>query len=77
MSAELKRSTIYLEPSLYRAVKLKSAHTNRSMSDIVNDSLRIALAEDEEDLRAFETAAHEPQMTYEELLARLKADGKI
>ena len=77
MSVQQKRSTIYLDPDLHRAVKLKSAHTNRSISDIVNDSLRTALREDEEDLAAFEERAHEPAMSYEALLAKLKADGKI
>ena len=77
MSVQQKRSTVYLDPDLHRAVKLKSAHTNRSISDIVNDSLRTALREDEEDLAAFEERAHEPVMSYEALLAKLKADGKI
>lgn len=77
MSLSQKRSTIYLEPDLHRAVKLKSAHTNRTISDIVNESLRLALREDEEDLAAFETRALEPVMSYEALLSKLKADGKI
>lgn len=77
MSVQPKRSTIYLDPELHRAVKLKSAHTNRSISDIVNDSLRAALRDDEEDLAAFEERASEPVMSYEALLAKLKADGKI
>ncbi|MGI8811362.1 MAG: CopG family transcriptional regulator [Pyrinomonadaceae bacterium] len=77
MAAQQKRSTIYLEPDLHRAVKLKSAHTNRSISDIVNESLRAALREDEEDLSAFDERAAERVMSYEALLAKLKADGKI
>ena len=77
MATQQKRSTIYLEPDLHRAVKLKSAHTNRSISDIVNESLRAALREDEEDLAAFEERAGDPVMSYEALLAKLKADGKI
>ena len=77
MAVELKRATVYIEPELHRAVRLKSAHTNRTISDIVNESLRLALAEDEEDLRSFDEHANEPLMTYEELLTKLKADGKI
>ena len=77
MATQPKRSTIYLDPELHRAVKLKSAHSNRSISDIVNDSLRSALREDEEDLAAFEERAPEPVMSYEALLSKLKADGKI
>ncbi|MEP6787492.1 MAG: CopG family transcriptional regulator [Acidobacteriota bacterium] len=77
MALQTKRSTIYLDPELHKAVRLKSAHTNRSISDIVNDSLREAFGEDEEDLNAFEKRASEPVMSYEALLAKLKADGKI
>lgn len=77
MAVELKRATIYIEPELHKAVRLKSAHTNRTISNIVNESLRLALAEDEDDLCSFDEHANEPLMTYEELLAKLKADGKI
>ena len=77
MATELKRATIYIEPELHRAVRLKSAYTNRTISDIVNESLRLALAEDEEDLAAFEERAGEKNVSYEEFLAKLKADGKI
>lgn len=77
MAIQTKRATIYLEPALHQAVRLKSAHTNRTISDIVNDSLREALREDEEDLRAFDERADEPNISYEDFLAKLKADGKI
>lgn len=77
MAVQQKRSTIYLEPDLHKAVKLKAAHTNRSISDIVNESLRTALREDQEDLEAFEERASELVMSYEALLKKLKADGKI
>jgi hypothetical protein len=77
MAVELKRATIYIEPELHRAVRLKSAHTNRTISDIVNESLRVALGEDQEDLEAFEKRAAEPVISYETFLAKLKADGKI
>ena len=77
MAVEHKRATIYLEPDLYRAVRIKSAHTNRTISDIVNESLRNALSEDQEDIDAFEKRASEPVISYEALLAKLKADGKI
>ena len=77
MAVELKRATVYIEPELHKAVRLKSAHTNRTISDIVNESLRVALAEDEEELRAFKERADEPNISYEEFLAKLKADGKI
>jgi len=71
------RSTLYLDPALHRALRLKAAILHRSMSDIVNDAIRAALREDEEDLAVFDERAAEPRITYEELLAQLKADGTL
>jgi len=72
-----KRATVYLEPELHTALKVKAAHTERSMSELVNDAVRESLREDQEDLQAFADRAVEPVMTYEALLADLKAHGKI
>ena len=72
-----KRSTVYFDADLRAALRLKSAHSQRSMSDIVNDAVRAALAEDQEDLAAFEDRVAEPTMSYEALLDDLKAHGKL
>ena len=72
-----KRSTIYFEPELHKALRIKAANTERSISDLVNDAIRQALREDQEDLAAFEDLAAEPTITYEALLEDLKAHGKI
>jgi hypothetical protein len=56
---------------------MKSAVTNQSISDIVNESLLESLREDQEDLAAFDERADEPNVSYEEFLSKLKADGKI
>ena len=77
MSESAKRSTIYLDPDLHRALRLKAIHTGRSMSDLVNESVRMAFREDQEDLSAFDERVKEPEMTYEALLNDLKAHGKI
>jgi len=74
---EARRSTIYFDPELHRALRVKAAHTRQSMSDLVNDAVRMALREDQEDLAAFDERGHEPTMTYEALLKDLKAHGKI
>ena len=72
-----KRATVYFEPALHRAIRLKAAHTNRSISEIVNDAVRLALQEDGEDLAAFEERVAEPLLSYEALLKDLKAHGKL
>lgn len=77
MSDTAKRSTIYLDPALHHALRIKAVHTHRSMSDLVNEAVRMALREDREDLAAFDERAGEPAMSYEELLKDLRAHGKI
>ena len=77
MSGLSKRTTIYLDPALHKALRLKSAETSRSVSDVVNDAVRHALAEDAEDLAAFEQRAREPLISFEALLKDLKRHGKI
>jgi predicted DNA binding CopG/RHH family protein len=75
--AEAVRSTVYLEPDLHRALRLKSAHSRKSMSEIVNDAVRQALREDEADLAAVRSRAKEKALSYEDFLAKLKADGTL
>lgn len=77
MSESAKRSTVYFSPDLHRALRIKAADTQRTMSDLINDAVRMALREDQEDLAAFVERQAEPVMTYEELLRVLKAHGKI
>jgi hypothetical protein len=77
MSESTKRSTIYFEPNLHRALRVKAAHTQRTVSELVNDAVRIALREDQEDLAAFDERRNESTISYEELLKDLKAHGKI
>jgi len=72
-----KRATVYFEPALHQAIRLKAAHTHQSISDIVNNAVRLALLEDEEDLAAFAERIAEPEISYEALLKELKADGKL
>jgi plasmid stability protein len=72
-----KRATVYFEPDLHKAIRVKAAHTHRSISEIVNDAVRMALREDQEDLAAFEDRVAEPEISYEALLKDLKAHGKL
>lgn len=77
MTDALKRSTIYFDPQLHAALRLKAAHSNRTISGLVNDAVRAALAEDQEDLATFEDRAAEPGISHEALLKELKAHGKL
>ncbi len=77
MSNTSIRATVYFEPDLHRALRLKAAHTRRPISDLVNEAVRRVLQEDQEDMAAFEERIKEPLLSYEELLKDLKKHGKL
>jgi hypothetical protein len=77
MTAQTKRATIYFDPDLHRALRLKAAETSRTVTDLVNAAVREALAEDAEDLASFEARAAEPLVSYESLIKKMKKDGRL
>jgi predicted transcriptional regulator len=76
MSKLSKRSTVYFEPELHQALRIKAASTHRSLSAVVNEAVRLVFREDREDLHAFEDRAGEATMSYEDLLDELKRHSK-
>ena len=72
-----KRTTIYLEPALHKALQLKSIETSKSISALVNQAIRDALAEDAQDIVACDERTGEPVVSYAEMVKRLKNDGRI
>ena len=77
MSDKSKRATIYLDPDLHRALKLKAVQMDRSISDLVGEAVRENLAEDAEDLAAFDSRTTEPNLDFEEVVRDLKKRGII
>ena len=77
MAAQTKRATIYFDPDLHKALRLKAVETNQSLSELVNGAVREALAEDAEDLAAFDDRVEEPAIPYDEMVMRLRKDGRI
>jgi hypothetical protein len=75
--AATKRSTVYLETSLHRALRVKSAETDASISELVNNAIRRSLAEDADDLAAFHGRAKEPRVSFESVVRDLKKRGKL
>lgn len=74
---EARRATVYFEPEIHRALKLKAASTDRSISDMVNEAVRFALVEDADDLAAFEERANEPEVDFESFVKSLRRRGQI
>jgi len=77
MAAQTKRATIYLDPDLHKALRLKALETSRSMSELVNEAIKEAIAEDAEDFGAFDERAGEPLVSYDQMVKRLREDGRI
>ena len=73
----VSKATLYLDDDLHRALRLKAAETRESMSELVNDALRVLLAEDLEDVTDWQQRRSERTVSYEEFLKQLAADGTI
>ena len=73
----MKRSTIYFEEDLHKALKLRSAECSMPVSELVNDAVRSALSEDAEDLEAFREREHEGVVNFEAFVNKLKKNGKL
>lgn len=72
-----KRATVYFDPELHRALRMKAAETERSISDLVNEAVRATLAEDASDFEAFEAREAEVDYSFEDVVRDLKRRGKI
>jgi hypothetical protein len=72
-----RRATVYLDPDLHRALRVKAAQTDQSISDLVNNAVRQNLAEDAEDLAAYRARAKEPSLDFEKVLKDLRRRGKL
>jgi len=72
-----KRATVYFDPDIHRALRLKAATSDRSISDMVNDAVKLSLSEDAEDLAAFDERKREPNLDFEQFVKALKRRGKL
>jgi hypothetical protein len=77
MATSQKRATVYFDPALHKALRVKAAETDRSLSDIVNEAVKLSLLEDAEDLAAFEERANEPSLAFEDVVKNLRRSGSI
>jgi len=72
-----KRSTIYFDAEIHRALRLKAAAADQSISDVVNEAVRQTLSEDASDLEVFETRRREPSLDFQEVVLRLRRSSKL
>ena len=77
MKTSVKRATIYLDEELHKALRMKTAVTSKTISELVNDAVRYSLIEDEADLSAYRERINEPAVSYEQFVKELKARGRI
>lgn len=73
----MSKATLYLDEAVHKALRIKAAETQQTMSDLVNDALRAALREDLEDITDWKERRKEKTLSYDELLEQLKVDGTI
>jgi plasmid stability protein len=71
------RTSIYFDESLHQALRMKAAVSGQSVSDLVNEAVKLSLAEDATDFAALDSRANEPTMSFESVVADLQRRGKI
>jgi hypothetical protein len=72
-----KRATVYFEPDVHRALRLKAAASDRSISEMVNDAVRASLAEDADDLASFSDRKKDKSISFDTFVQGLKRRGRI
>ena len=72
-----RRATVYLDPDLHRALRMKAVEVDTSVSDLVNTAVRQSLAEDADDLAAFRARSKEPNLDFEAVVKSLRRRGKL
>ena len=77
MDTSPRRTTIYFDHALHRALRLKAAETDRSVSDLVNDAVKTSFAEDADDLATFDLREPEPSYAFEDVVKDLRKRGKL
>jgi predicted transcriptional regulator len=75
--SDSRRATVYLDPEIHRALKLKAAVSDRSISEMVNEAVRLALAEDAEDLAAFDDRVAELDIDFGSFVTSLRRRGRL
>jgi hypothetical protein len=74
---ESKRATIYFDADVHHALRLKAVASSRLMSDMVNEAVRVSLAEDAVDLGDVEQRQAEESADFETFGASLRISGRI
>ena len=72
-----KRATVYFEAEVHRALRLKAAASDRSISDMVNDAVKASLTEDADDLATFSERKNEKSLSFDTFVQGLKRRGRI
>ena len=72
-----KRATVYFDPEIHRALRLKAAAMDRSVSELVNEAVELVLGEDAEDLEVFAQRRGEPLLSFDDVVKDLRRRGRI
>ena len=77
MTRGRERTTVYFDAELHRALRIKAAETERTISELVNEAIGLALAEDADDLAEFERRSAEPDLPFESVADELTRDRPV
>lgn len=74
---ETKRATVYFDATIHQALRIRAAASNRSISEMVNDAVRLSLAEDADDFNDAELRQSEQSLSFESFVRELRSSGRL
>ncbi len=74
---EIKQATVYFDADVYRALRIRAAACNCSISEMVNEAVRLTLAEDADDLRDVHQREDEQSSSFEDFVKSLRDSNRI
>jgi Arc/MetJ family transcription regulator len=73
----IMRTTITINDTVFRALKMRAAETDTNVSKLVEDAIKYQILEDLEDIEDANARSDEPSNSFDSLVAKFKAEGLL
>jgi len=71
------RTTITINDTIFRALKMRAVETDTNVSKLVEDAVKYQLLEDMEDIEDATARENEPTYSFDALVAQFKVEGLL
>lgn len=71
------RTTLTINDEIFRALKIRAAESDETISKYVEDAIKYQLLEDAEDIEDARKRQDEPEYPFEDLVKKFKSEGLL